>query len=694
METEEPFKTSQEILDAARQATMDPDGVVDVARRLSPDVAMVREAIAAALDNDESHVATLIALAAGTNEMRIRSGDVRELLVNLPDARFIPVIVSIVRDDRLKLVLDVLENIHLGAEDEATLMAVATILLDGAPAPTSLLARIRTLGRQELPVMVGAMVVLAAEACGDDDARKVASRWGEAGRRVAGELHSAIAQKLEGPPTSHMPIPTSIDVPRPDAPRTVTKVGRNDPCPCGSGKKYKKCCASKVVEAAAESEPAIKVPTAGELDRALAPADPTDVLRLSLNRLARLEFDALSSLKIIQAVRRLGTHRHWEAAARAMEVLDRRTDLPMGAHSDEYREELIHGAIDAGAADVVQFHVSKLTTDAAREGLALKLAVLEPGRDSLAVLDRVARQGLGTQARGHLVDLAHAILGKFPALGIIVARGALDHERDFDSGLLLERIEEARDVLGLPPGDAAADIYDALLDRKAGEEEKRQLKGELEAERRRAREARDELRQGLRDASRNVADLQRQLAEVQQASAKPADSGGQADDGGEARTRLKEKVEELKARVADGQRERADLRRKLEQALTARETDGNRAPKATENEDSLAESDAHVEVSIRQRVRIPVFADRVQAALSTVPKPVAAQAVKLAGELAAGDEAAWRSVKRLHGVVDLLAVRIGIHHRLLFRVPKDESALSFVELVTREDLLTTLKPYR
>ena len=25
--------------------------------------------------------------------------------------------------------------------------------------------------------------------------------------------------------------------------RTAPKVGRNDPCPCGSGKKYKKCCA-------------------------------------------------------------------------------------------------------------------------------------------------------------------------------------------------------------------------------------------------------------------------------------------------------------------------------------------------------------------------------------------------------------------------------------------------------------------
>jgi len=28
----------------------------------------------------------------------------------------------------------------------------------------------------------------------------------------------------------------------PPKPRTVEKIGRNDPCPCGSGKKYKKCC--------------------------------------------------------------------------------------------------------------------------------------------------------------------------------------------------------------------------------------------------------------------------------------------------------------------------------------------------------------------------------------------------------------------------------------------------------------------
>jgi len=31
---------------------------------------------------------------------------------------------------------------------------------------------------------------------------------------------------------------------RPDAAAAARKVGRNDPCPCGSGRKYKKCCGS------------------------------------------------------------------------------------------------------------------------------------------------------------------------------------------------------------------------------------------------------------------------------------------------------------------------------------------------------------------------------------------------------------------------------------------------------------------
>lgn len=31
--------------------------------------------------------------------------------------------------------------------------------------------------------------------------------------------------------------------------RSEPKIGRNDPCPCGSGKKYKKCCGAVKDEA-------------------------------------------------------------------------------------------------------------------------------------------------------------------------------------------------------------------------------------------------------------------------------------------------------------------------------------------------------------------------------------------------------------------------------------------------------------
>jgi hypothetical protein len=36
----------------------------------------------------------------------------------------------------------------------------------------------------------------------------------------------------------------------------MTKTGRNDPCPCGSGKKYKRCCCQKD-EAAASAAPTL-----------------------------------------------------------------------------------------------------------------------------------------------------------------------------------------------------------------------------------------------------------------------------------------------------------------------------------------------------------------------------------------------------------------------------------------------------
>ncbi|WP_372847360.1 SEC-C metal-binding domain-containing protein, partial [Pontiella sp.] len=43
--------------------------------------------------------------------------------------------------------------------------------------------------------------------------------------------------------------PPGMDLPQAPAPtpirKAVPKAGRNDPCPCGSGRKYKKCCGAE-----------------------------------------------------------------------------------------------------------------------------------------------------------------------------------------------------------------------------------------------------------------------------------------------------------------------------------------------------------------------------------------------------------------------------------------------------------------
>ena len=63
-----------------------------------------------------------------------------------------------------------------------------------------------------------------------------------------GDRFSGIpTQKHKPVPTVFNDIPTQEHKPVPNEPpqqykRQLPKVGRNDPCPCGSGKKYKKCC--------------------------------------------------------------------------------------------------------------------------------------------------------------------------------------------------------------------------------------------------------------------------------------------------------------------------------------------------------------------------------------------------------------------------------------------------------------------
>ncbi|MBT8045776.1 MAG: preprotein translocase subunit SecA [Pontiella sp.] len=72
----------------------------------------------------------------------------------------------------------------------------------------------------------------------------------EASALAAAAAQAQAAGQPQGAPPGMDALPPGMDLPSPPKPaapvkRDGPKVGRNDPCPCGSGRKYKKCCGAE-----------------------------------------------------------------------------------------------------------------------------------------------------------------------------------------------------------------------------------------------------------------------------------------------------------------------------------------------------------------------------------------------------------------------------------------------------------------
>ena len=78
------------------------------------------------------------------------------------------------------------------------------------------------------------LVALAGVAMGDDEVAE------EMGAEAIAELSQAAPDLI--PECLYTVYDARLEASGALQPRTVTATGRNDPCPCGSGKKFKKCC--------------------------------------------------------------------------------------------------------------------------------------------------------------------------------------------------------------------------------------------------------------------------------------------------------------------------------------------------------------------------------------------------------------------------------------------------------------------
>jgi hypothetical protein len=296
------------------------------------------------------------------------------------------------------------------------------------------------------------------------------------------------------------------------------------------------------------------------------------------------------------------------------------------------------------------------------------------------------------------VDLAHAALSTLPALGLLLARGALRAGHELENEMLLEAIEEARDELGLPPGDPAQELFAAL----GGVHEKRRKATAADAQRATLARMATSLRADLdattarlAEMQRQVADHQRELERSERAAAEVNRAAARSAGDEQERRVLRSKIEELQALIRERNEERGELRRQLS-AATERRSDAEAPNEALahrrEPEGADDEAEELPDGAATRSVQIPRFAAAAVAAFEAVPRNVASGAMRMIGALAAGDPAAWRAVKQAKDMPrQVLMARIGIHHRLLFRIDDD---LDVLDLVTRESLMTTLKRLR
>lgn len=556
---------------------------------------------------------------------------------------------------------------------DVELLALRAAHRDGAPAAEVARAA-RRIARLDLDADAGALLYTFARSLGDPALSKLVADLADVAEEdlsrefilsVKRLEAKALKQQLESLPE----VPDAAPPPAAFTVRAAPSVGRNEPCPCGSGQKYKKCCADK--DAQQTGSPIRGMSWDDYLTKGADRMSQEDIDRLSLRDLARVDLGKLADVPLITAYRRFLDELAYERASLALDEWAKRHGQE---DADDHRLELLMRAAHHEAFDVVAAQLAKVADPSDYATERLELVLRAGGSQALAALEARCAEILAKEPTTDTIDLAVALMRAVPALGILVARGCL-RPGGIENDILGEDVEATRDRLGLPPGDSIWDLM-ALVD---ADETPQKDDGETK-----------KLQTNLRVTSARIDELEAQLSraqgELKQRKAEPVTSIAPLDRDREKE--LRAKIEELKGLVSEGNEERSELRQQL-----AAQSRVARAAAPEEPAPEVEEPDEVEDAAPPRGISIPVISRRVQDALAGAPVSVASEMLKLLGGLAAGDGFTWRGTKPAQDMPKpVLMARVGIHYRLLFRI--EDGMLHTLDFVTRENLDTTLKRIR
>jgi Tfp pilus assembly protein PilO len=295
---------------------------------------------------------------------------------------------------------------------------------------------------------------------------------------------------------------------------------------------------------------------------------------------------------------------------------------------------------------------------------------------------------------------AHTLLKTHPALGLLVARAAIDPDRELDSEMLLEAIDEIRDRLLLDPDEPWREFYALLIEsrhesaahalaweandqeREALSEEVRELRGELRQASEQAQRLTAELR-ARRDELESLAREREELSTIITTSL-GGDRVARMSDLEAERFRLRERINALEKQISAGNEQRADMRRQLNRLAVEQPARPLAAPDAVVAD----EADHEAGPAPPRFVLVPSYLAAATKRLASLPRHIAAQALRCTAALAAGDDHAWKGVKRMRATENVHSARVGHSHRLLFRF--GDGKIEILDVVDRKDLDTAV----
>lgn len=484
--------------------------------------------------------------------------------------------------------------------------------------------------------------------------------------------------------------------------RPIPKLGRNEPCHCGSGKKYKKCCYAKDQALLRDASPYAGTTRSELKSKPGLVDDPEVIYNMRAYELKRLTPSELGENQLFTGYQRALDYGLRELAFDMLVEYERR---PGEREFDPgHFEDLIERVLEAGdlaLARKIRDHCGEHTWYQP-DAIQFRFDLLE-NPDRFEPLEHGCRKsvsGILDEETGEdepLIRLVYDCASRYPALAIVFARAAIASapDRHLDNMMLLDIIRDARVDLDLEPwNDPAESLFDWIEDRtqlkekaETENEEVKRLSSRLEA----ARAALTEKKQALHEMEQTVNELGRKQEKAREPAINDKVRVHNLDtaahqDREETLRRLRVQVTGLKAEIGAQQEQRGQLRKMLEEERKKRSALLMQSVPAEE-------ADPDEETAIVRpsgKPTLPEYTDVFRKTCASLPPALAAKAILAAGRFAAHENTIWQQTKPIKRLQEHYRIRISLDYRMIVHWQPGK-LLRILDVIPRQDLESWIK---